>query len=185
MNRIPAVWHRVSVAIVGLLCVVVGLGAILWRADVAPVAGWVERIDAGAVLRFVETDWWPWVLVAVAIIAFCWGWRLVTSVIRPGRVDDLTLDGSDAGGTLTVAPKLIAAAVADDLAGHTMFDQVSVKATDDRARKLIRLTVTARPTRSYAEIAGVLGDAVESIRRAVPGSDLHVQALVHLENRRG
>lgn len=184
MNRIPAVWHRITVGIIGVACLAVGVGAICWRTGVEPVAGWIEEIDPGAPLSFSETNAWPWVLVVIALIAVVWGWRLVTSMIRPGKVDDLILDGSGSSGSLVVAPKLIASAVADDLARHPMFDTVTVRATDDRSRKMIRLVASARPTRSYDEIAGVVGDAVEDIRAAVDGSDLHVQALVHLEQPR-
>ena len=76
---------------------------------------------------------------------------------------------------------VIANAVAADLAGHTMFDDVSAKALDDRGRKLIRVTVTAPPTYSYDDVAAVLGPEIEPIRAAVDGSDVHVQGLVHFE----
>ncbi|GAC66460.1 hypothetical protein [Gordonia soli] len=185
MNRLPAALHRISVGLIGLLLLVVGIGAILWRAGVEPVVGWIDRFDADAPRRIVETDWWAAVLVGVVLIATLWGWRLIVSRIRPGRVADLVLDGSDGDGAMTIAPKLIAAAVADDLRKNTIFDRVAATATDDRGRKIIRLTVTAPPTHSYPEIAAMVGDAVEDIRTAVDGSDVHVQALVHLEKRRG
>ena len=62
---------------------------------------------------------------------------------------------------------------------------MSVQALDDRSRKMIRISVTARPTHSYPEIAAVVGEAVDRVRVAVDGADLHVQALVHLEAPRG
>ncbi|WAC56157.1 hypothetical protein [Gordonia sp. SL306] len=183
MNRGPAAWHRLTVGLFGVVFLVVGLGAILWRTDVTPVRDRIERIDEGWVARFADTGWWPVVLIGLALLAVIWGWRLIAATIRPGKVDDLVLQGSDQSGSLTVAPKLIAGAVADELASDPRVDRAVAKATDDRGRKIIRLTVTATPTHSYAEIAGSVGEAVEDIREALDGADIHVQALVHLEPR--
>ena len=184
MNRGPAAWHRLTVGLFGVLFLVVGVAAVLWRTDIAPVHDWVDRIDQGVAARTAETGWWPAVLVAIAVIAIVWGWRLIATTVRPGKVDDLVLDGSDQNGTMTVTPKLIAAAVGADLVRAPILDRVVATATDDRGRKIIRLTVTAEPSHGYAEIASVVGDAVEDIRDAVDGADIHVQALVHLENRK-
>jgi uncharacterized protein YbjT (DUF2867 family) len=57
-----------------------------------------------------------------------------------------------------------------------------VKAVDDRGRSLIRIEVTAPPRYSFDEVAATLDPAIEHIRAAVDGADIHVQALVHLQN---
>ncbi|WP_237421461.1 hypothetical protein [Gordonia sp. SID5947] len=44
--------------------------------------------------------------------------------------------------------------------------------------------MTATPTHSGAEIAGSVGEAVEDIREALDGADIHVQALVISSIRR-
>ncbi|MAU84076.1 alkaline shock response membrane anchor protein AmaP [Gordonia sp. Z-3] len=181
MNRRPAVWHRLTVAVIGALLVAVGAGALLWRAEVGPVRDWIDRIDAGWAARTAETAWWPAILGAVAIVAALWGLRLLTATVRPGKVDDLVLDGSNRSGVLTVPPKLVATAVGAQLAANPLLDGAKATATDDRGRKIIRLTVTAQPTRSYDELAGVVGDAVDEIRDALEGAQVHVQAFIHLE----
>lgn len=183
MNRGPAAWLRLTVALLGVILAVVGVGALLWKFDVGPIRDWLGRTDPSAGARFAGTDWWPAVLVAVALIAALWGFRLLAAVVRPGKVDGLRLAGSGTGGELTIAPKLVADAVRADLAAKPIFHDVDAKATDDRGRKIIRVTVTAEPTHSYAEIAASLGDTVENIREALDGSDIHVQSLVHLEKR--
>ncbi len=182
MNRTPAVLHRVSVGLLALALLALGAGAILWKLDVEPVHTWVERIDEGWLARAAQAGWWPALLAGVLIVALVWGWALLATAVRPGKVDDIVLAGSDERGTFTVAPALIASAVADQLAASPIVAKATAKATDDRGRKIIRLTVIAAPTRSYSEVADVVGDAVSDIRSAVGDSDLHVQALVHLEN---
>ncbi|GAA1480857.1 hypothetical protein GCM10009624_12970 [Gordonia sinesedis] len=182
MNRGPAILDRFTVALVGLICLVIGAGAIAEHTGVQPVTRWLHRVDTGAIARFAQTDWWIPVLLGVAVLSLVWGWSLIATVIRPGKVDDVTLAGSGSDGSMTVSPKLIASAVAEQLGTQPMFSDVSAKATDDRGRTIIRLGVTTRPTFSYAEIAAVLGPVVQDIRAALPDSDVHVQALVELEN---
>lgn len=182
MNRGPAALNRLSVGLIGLICVVIGAGAIAEHTDITPISTWLHRVDTGAISRFANSDWWVLVLLGVAVVSLIWGWSLIATVIRPGKVDDVTLAGSGSDGAMTIAPKTIASAVEDELGEQTMFSNVSAKATDDRGRTIIRVGVTARPTYSYAEIAGVLGPVVQQIRAALPDSDVHVQALVRLEN---
>ena len=182
MNRRPAILHRFTVAVIGLALLVVGVGAIGWQLDITPIHGWVDHLDPTWASRTTAENWWWAVLLGVVVIAVIWGFALLGAASRPGRVDDLTLTGSGADGILTVPPKLIAAAVADELSERTMFDKATVRALDDRGRSIIRSDVTAPPRYSYDEIAEVLGPAVENIRRAVDGADIHVQALVHLQN---
>lgn len=181
MNRLTALGYRLSVGLIGLLLAAIGAIAITYQAEVEPIRSAVDGWDAGAPARFAESAWWPPVLAALILLGLLWGGWLVARAIRPGRIDDLTLAGSDESGTLTLAPRLVAAAVADDLRGRTMFDDVSVTATDDRGVKLIRIRVTAPPHFSHEQVAAALAPELEQIREALDGSDIHLQALVCLE----
>lgn len=181
MNRLPATFHRLSIALVALALIAVGGGAIAWRADIHPVHEWIDRIDETAIARAIAQPWWMWVLVAVAVVALGWGLLLISTNIAPRAVDDVALPDSDETGALTIAPKLIAAAVTDELEGNPLLHKVSATAIDDRARSIIRVVVTARPNRSYDEISGPVEAAVDSITTALGASDVHVQAFVHFE----
>ncbi|WP_238419880.1 hypothetical protein [Gordonia sp. 'Campus'] len=181
MNRLPATAHRLSVGLVALALIAIGGAAIAWRVGVEPVAGWVDRLDERAVLDAAQASWWTWVLVGVAVLAVGWGLLLLATNIRPRAVDDALLDGSDQTGTLTVAPKLIANAAAQELAGNPMFQKVTAKAIDDRARSLIRLEVSAKPNRGFDEVAAPVAETVAAIRTALGQSGVDVQAFVHLD----
>ncbi|MEJ9078134.1 hypothetical protein WKY82_06895 [Gordonia malaquae] len=181
MNRAPASLHRLSTALIGLALIAVGGAALAHRFGLRPVSDWVDRFDPSSIDRLSSGGWWTAVLAGVVVISLIWGLVLIGSTIRPRAVDDLELDGSDPSGELVIAPKLIASAVADDLAGDTMFQKVSARALDDRSRKIIRVEVTARPDRSYADIAERVGRATSQIADALVGSDVHVQAFIHLE----
>ncbi|PVY30089.1 hypothetical protein C7458_105336 [Williamsia muralis] len=182
MNHGPAVGHRFTVGLIGILLVAAGVAAIGWRLEIDSIRQLVSRIDLDAPQRAADGRWWPAMLAVFAIIALLWGASLVLTAVRTGKIDDIRLTGSDSGGSLTIPPKLLASSVADDLRGQRMLDRVKAVATDDRGRKLIRITVTAQPHCSYDEIAAVVEDSVESIRVAVDGADLRVQALLHMEN---
>ncbi|MGC5246999.1 hypothetical protein ACPXB3_08765 [Gordonia sp. DT219] len=183
MNRLPVMVHRLTAAVIGLACIVIGIGALGWQLDITPIKGWVDALDPTWATTATAADWWWAALLGAVVVALVWGVSLLGAAARPGKVDDLILTGSGADGILTVPPKLIAAAVADELSGKTMFDEASVRALDDRGRSIIRIDVTAPPRYSYGQIAEVLGPAVDDIRRAVDGADIHVQALVHLRNQ--
>ncbi|WOC12286.1 Asp23/Gls24 family envelope stress response protein [Gordonia sp. MP11Mi] len=184
MNRLPAAAHRVTIGLIGLLLLVVGVAAITWNLDVQPVVDWLKRIDTSAVGRFADSGWWTLILVAIVLLTLMWGVPLIISAVRPVSTDDIELDGSDETGAMSIAPKLIASAVADELSGDPMFTSVSARAVNDRARSIIRVEVTASPDRTYPEIAQKVAVATDQIRDAVDGSDVHVQAFVHLERRK-
>lgn len=184
MNRLPAAVHRFTTALIGLVLLVVGLAALAWNLEVQPFVDWMNNIDTGAVGRFADSGWWTLVLAGIVLITLLWAIPLIVSSLRPGKIDDVELDGSGETGTMTVAPKLIAAAAADELSGDTTFTSVSARALNDRARSIIRLEVTARPDHPYPEIADKVGVVTDQIREAIGGSDVHVQAFVHLEPRK-
>ncbi|GAA4670074.1 hypothetical protein [Gordonia humi] len=181
MNRLPAVLHRLSTGLIGLVLVVIGAVAVLWNIGVSPVVDALDRVDNDAVGRFADSGWWTLVLVGIVVLTLVWALPLIVSAVRPGAVDDLDLAGSDETGTMNIAPKLIASAVADELSGDPMFTAVSARALDDRARSIIRLEVTANSVHTYPEVAERVGAVTDQIREAVAGADVHVQAFVHLE----
>ncbi|AVL99322.1 hypothetical protein C6V83_02430 [Gordonia iterans] len=180
MNRLPAAWNRISVGLVGIVLVVAGLALIFSQVNAGAPSRWVDRIDPEKVRHAADAGWWTWILIGVVVLAVLWGMKLLLTLVRPQAVDVLVLDGSGEGGRMTVAPGLIAGAVAAELAANPLFDDVSVKALDDRGAKILRITVTAPPTRSYDEITEALSGSVEQIREAVAGSGLHVQAMIDL-----
>ncbi|WP_439029291.1 hypothetical protein [Gordonia terrae] len=182
MNRLPATAHRLSVGLVALVLIAVGGAAVAWRVGADPVAGWVERFDERAALDAAQASWWTWVLAGMTVIAVGWGLLLLATNIRPRAVDDALLDGSDATGTLTVAPKVIASAAATELAGNPLFQKVTAKAIDDRSRSIIRLEVSAKPNRSFDEVTAPVSDTVAAIRTALGQSGVDVQAFVHLDS---
>lgn len=180
MNRGPVALHRFTVGLIGLICLVVGLGAIAHQAGVTPVTEWEDRLDASWATTAIDASWWWAVLLGLVVVGLVWGGLLIATVWRPGKADELTMSSS-APGQITVPPKLIAGAVAESLSANPMFGEVAAKAVDDRGRRLIRIEVTVSPGHSYDEVAAALAPEVRNVRQAVEGADIGVQALVHLE----
>lgn len=181
MNRLPAAWNRISVGIVGLLLVLLGLALLFSQVSVQPVSTWVGNVDSGRIHHAADSEWWTWVLVGIVVLAALWGFRLLATLVRPQAVQRLLLDGSGSDGRMMIAPGVIASAVAAQLGEDRRFDEVSVKAIDDRGVKILRIVVTAAPTRSYDELQAALGSVVDQIDAATPESELHVQTLIQLE----
>lgn len=182
MNRGAAALHRLSLGLVGIGCLVIAVAVVLTRLSVDPVAEWVGRIDTDRIADTIGENWFAAVIAALAVIALYWGWRLIRTTIAPQRPDALTLPDSGADGTLTVPLKEVARAVESTLSGQTILRRARVQAIDDRGSKIIRIMVDARPERSYDEIVGVLTDPINDLRTAFDGSDVHVQAMIHLDS---
>lgn len=184
MNHGSAALHRISTALFGLVCIALAAAVVAYRFTVDPVSGWISRIDTGAVSDTVAQNWFPAVLAGVAVIAAYWGWRLIRTTIAPRRATELTLAGSGPEGTLRVPLPQVAQALQEQLAAQTLLRQVSVRALDDRDRRILRITVDSRPERTYDEIVGALAPAIDDLRTAFDGSDVHVQVMVHLDARK-
>lgn len=181
MNRGAAALHRLSIGVIGLLCLLLAAGVILHQLSVHPVEGWVDRIDTGGIRDATAAGWFAAVLVAVALLALYWGWRLIRTTIAPRRPELLMLNGSGPEGTMTVSLKQVASAVEEQLATQTVLRQVRVQAIDDRGEAIIRITVDVAPERSYDEIVGIVTPTIEDLRIALGDSDVHVQVFIHLD----
>lgn len=182
MNRLPAGLHRLTVILVGVALIVVGAGAIAWRVSAHPVDEWVQRIDTDAVVRFGDSAWWPAVLGGVLVAGVVFGAVLMFTAVRPTKAARVVLPASSAAGRLTVPPALLASAAANDLAKHPLIVGADGKALNDRRRMLVRLTVEARPHRSYPEIADICRSTRDDLIAALGDSPVHVQVLIHLRN---
>ncbi|MGW0037383.1 hypothetical protein [Gordonia sp. NPDC003376] len=180
MNRGPVALHRFTTAVIGLLCLVVGLGAIAHETGIAPVTDWEDRLDASWATTAIDASWWWAVLLGLVVVGLVWGTLLIATVWRPGKADAVTIP-SPTPGQITLPPKLIAASITESLSAKPMFGEASATAVDDRGRRLIRIEVTATPGHSYDEVAAALAPALRNVRRAVEGTDIGIQALVHLE----
>lgn len=181
MNRGAAALHRLSIAVIGALCIAFAITVILTRLSVEPVSEWVSRIDTGTIADTTEKGWFTAVIAAVALIALYWAWRLIRTTVAPHRPDVLTLADSGPEGSLTVPLKEVARAVEETLSSQTILRQATVQAIDDRSSKIVRIVVEARPERSYDEITAVLADPIDDLREAFAGTDVHVQAMVHFQ----
>ena len=84
---------------------------------------------------------------------------------------------------MTVPLPQVAQAVQEQLSTQTVFRTATVQALDDRNRRILRITVDSRPERTYDQIVAALAPAIDDLRTAFDGSDVHVQVMVHLDAR--
>lgn len=181
MNHGAAALHRLSIGLIGVLCVVLAVAIVLTRLSVRPVSDWVARIDTATIAETTDKGWFAAVIAAVALLALYWGWRLIRTTIAPQRPDVLTLPESGPEGTMSVPLKEVARAVEESLSSQTVLRKANVQAIDDRGDSIIRITVEARPERSYDEIIDILAEPIADVRAAVADAGVHVQAMVHFE----
>lgn len=180
MNHGSAALHRLTVGLFATLALGVAAAVTLARMSVDPVAGWVNRLDPGRIADGIGASWFTAVLVALIAVTLYWGWRLIRTTVAPQKPDVLVLNGSGPAGTMTVQLKQVAQAVQDELSAQTILSRVRAEAVDDRGSKIVRVTVEARPERSYEEITAAVAPVIGDLRTAFDGSEVHVQVFVHL-----
>lgn len=184
MNHGSAALHRISVGVFGLLALALAVAVVAFRFTVDPVSDWISRLDTAAISDTAAQAWFAAVLAAVALVAAYWGWRLIRTTIAPRRpARPLSIAGSGPEGAMTVPLPQVAQAVQEQLSTQTVFRTATVQALDDRNRRILRITVDSRPERTYDQIVAALAPAIDDLRTAFDGSDVHVQVMVHLDAR--
>ncbi len=181
MNTLPAALNRVVAFVIAVAMLAVGAAGITWELKVTWVRDRIADIDASWFDRAPDAGWWVYALAGIAVGGIVIGLFLLSVNLRPRRISDVELPGSDSSGTLSVSPGKIADAVADDLAHHRLVTSTRSKAVDDRKRRLLEITVTADPGTSFDDLIPVVEDAHRQVRGALPGSDLRARILIHLE----
>lgn len=184
MNHGSAALHRISVGLFGVLCLALAVAVAAFRFTVDPVSDWISRLDTAAISDTAAQTWFAAVLAAVALVAAYWGWRLIRTTIAPRRPEQpLSIAGSGPEGTMSIPLQQVAQAVQEQLSTQTMFRKVAAQALDDRDRRIIAITVDSRPDRTYDQIVAAVEPAIDDLRTAFDGSDVHVQVMVHLDAR--
>ncbi|MEO9220940.1 MAG: hypothetical protein ABI251_04015 [Mycobacteriaceae bacterium] len=180
MSRTLAALDRLLLLVLGLIAVIVGVGAVVWDAEL-----WDRlrgTVPASWLTRASGRDWWPWAVgaagVVLAVLGLCW---LLAHVSRH-QVAEARLSGSSPAGKLTADLGALSAAAATAVLDTPGVRSASGKAVNDRGRRTLQLTVTIDPTADLATVVAASDRVCHDSARALGDPD--VAARVHVRTAR-
>lgn len=180
MSRAAAAVDRIAVAVVALVLVALGTGAVAWQSGLIPGAR--DELAAPWARTTTDTAWWPWVLGLAGVVLMLIGLRWLAAHLPSRRVSDVRLPGSGSGGRLYVDLGAVASAAAGDLAGAHGVRSVRGRALADRGRRTIELGVTVDPTASLRSVREAVEATTARLAQSI-GTDHAVRVRVHTARR--
>ncbi len=177
MSRALAALDRILLFVLGVVALVLGVGAVVWDAK------WWDRLTgtvrAPWLRRAAEQGWWPWAVGAAGVLlALLALWWLLTHLSRH-TIGETRLSGSSTAGKLTVDLNALAAAAADAVLDTPGVRSANSKAITDRGRRTVQLTITIEPTADLPTITAATDHVCHDLARALRGPDIATRIHLH------
>ena len=182
MTRTAAALDRVVALIVGVVLVVVGVGALIWHAGL--FTGLPQSITVPGLVDAMDTWWWRWAIAGVGLLCVGLALRWLVAHRPMGKVAPIRLYEAGDVGTITIDPAAVATAAADTLQRHPAVRTAKGKAITDRGTRTIELAVTAAQPDELAAVTTAIDDACEHIAHAAGHAPLSVRATLHIKGGR-
>lgn len=141
MSRSSLALDRIAVAVLGLLLIVIGAGALVW--NTSWFAGIPETITAPGLALSARSWWWPWAVALAGVVLVLVGLRWLAAHAMAARAHAMPLTGSGEGGTLSADLSSVADAAARRLASDPNVHSAKGTALIDRGRRIMDITATA------------------------------------------
>lgn len=180
MSHLLSAVDRILVLLLGVALVATGAWALLWLLDVDEAHSIARYYDSSVLENFLDSQWYPVALVAVAAAAALAGISLVSANLRRRKFDRLTASELPVGDSISVSVARVARSVGDSLAEKPDVDSASTSTTMDRGRRVVQWVVTAQPDIDLAGLVSDIQTADEDFHAALPGVELTTRFLVHL-----
>jgi len=176
MTRTLAGLDRLLALLLGLVLLVAGIAAIVWK------GGWYHQaprtLTAPWLSSATTASWWPWAAGIGGIVLILLALRWLVAHLPHRRAASVKLAGSDHTGNLTADLKAVAAAAATSLADTPGVRSTSGTAITDRGQLTLTLTATLEPTANLATVAAAAERTCAQLAAALP--DPNIAAQVHL-----
>lgn len=141
MSRSTLALDRIAVAVLGLLLIAIGAGALIWNTSL--FAGIPETITAPGLALSTRSWWWPWAVTLAGIALVLLGLRWLAGHAMAARAHAMPLTGSGEGGALSADLSSVADAAARRLESDPNVYSAKGTAIVDRGRRIMDLTATA------------------------------------------
>ena len=184
MTRTTAVLDRAVTLLLGAALIVLGVGFLLWWAEVDWVRDLVAHADRHRMATVARQQWWRWLLGTATVLLVVAGVGLLVANLRPRRAGSPELDGTTEFGTFTANVGQVAQASAALLARHHAVASATATTIVDLGRTAIRLTIVAEPDVTLDHLRRLAGESIRDIGTALAGTDVVVDIFVQAAPRR-
>lgn len=183
MRRSTATVGRVLTALLGLVLLLGGGSAVLWRMHVRLARTLYAHADRQWYLTAGQQHWWSWTMAAIAVAATIGGVGLLAANLRPNRLGPIELAhdsiATQPHGASTLGSGALATAVATTIAENPVVQDASGRAVLDRGLPTLRIAITAKPDVSLEHLRRIAGEAVADIAAATDDAAIATQFFVH------
>ena len=174
MSRATVALDRVALALLALVLLAAGAGALAWWSGRLPALP--ATTDLGAVAPVTHQPWWPWALGALGLVLVLLGLRWMAAHLPDRGVSQLVLAGSDGTGRLLVDASAVASAAATQLEQTPGVTSVRGLMQRDRGQLVARFN-TSVDRRADLHAVAAAADAVTAQLRDVLQRDDVVAAV--------
>ncbi len=171
MTRLSRGVDRTVTIAVGLLLVIIGVVAILWRLDA--VVDLSRTTDTGAVQNVIQHGWWPWVSGAAGVLMIIAGLRWLAAHLPSARVTELNLPGTGEAGRLRFNASSAAAAAARQFAELPSVRSAQGKVRRDRGQLVVCIDATIDPATDLHQVAEDADRVVADLADVMGRADLY------------
>jgi hypothetical protein len=173
MRRSVLAFDRVVALLLGLLLLVVGVGAVAWQlgylTDVWPGVPDALDVDSG---RLTGASSYALIAGVIGVAAVALGlWWLLAHLPRRA-VGALRLPAGEQRGRLVVAPGPAVATAAEVLAEHPAIRSARGAVLADRGELVVRLRATADPDADLASVVDACDEVLADLADVLPAEQL-------------
>ncbi len=176
-GRVVTTLARAVSLLVGVGLLAAGAYGVAVWADHSPAREWSLYLDRDWYYTAPQQSWWPWALLAVAVVAALVGVAVLTATLRPHRAPQTVLSDEQSGRS-TVEPGAVCDALAAELATLEGVHDADVRARVLRGHVTyiveVRPAAETDPDRLRAGIALAAGHVTTVLGAAAP----HVRVIV-------
>lgn len=168
MTRLAVTVDRLVALLVGLVLVVLGVGAVVWQLDL--VTQLPSKVDAPWAQDLPDQAWWPWALGAAAILLVLVALRWFGAHAPSRKLATHPLPGSGPEGRLRIDLDALASAAADQLAEAPSVRSAKGSALGGKGSGALEVTATVDSRADLGHVRSAIADVGQQLDRATGGA---------------
>ena len=178
MTRTASTLDRIAAALIGLLVIAVGAGALIWNTTLS--SGFPDRITAAPLMSATSQPWWPWAVAGAGVLLVIIGVRWLLTHTPAAKTKPLPLHDADDRGTITVDLTAVVDAAAYALAQRPDVRSAKGKAVIDRGTRTLDLTVSVAAEENLSELTDAIDAVCADLARATGDPTLATRTTVRI-----